>query len=124
MSKLRSKTGCDWDKKQTYQSLLKSFFSEANELKAAIRKKDMENLKEEIGDILLHIVFYAQIAKEKGHFNITGIIKNLNEKLVRRHPHIFGNYKVKNIKDIVKMWEEIKVAEKLKKKKKLLQIKR
>jgi tetrapyrrole methylase family protein/MazG family protein len=117
MSKLRSKTGCQWDKKQTYQSLVKYLFSEVDELKTAVRKKDIENLKEEIGDVLLQIVFYAQIAKEKKHFDIASVIRNLNKKLVRRHPHIFSGYKVKSVKDIEKMWEEIKTAEKLEMKK-------
>ena len=112
MTTLRSKNGCMWDKKQTYNSLIKHFFSEASELKSAIHNDDIDNLKEELGDILLHIVFYSQIAKENKHFNITDVIKNLNKKLIRRHPHIFGNYKVNNVKDIENMWEKIKISEK------------
>jgi tetrapyrrole methylase family protein/MazG family protein len=112
MATLRSKNGCMWDKKQTYHSLIKHLFSEASELKKAVYNNDIDNLKEEIGDILLHIVFYSQIARENKHFNITDIIKNLNKKLIRRHPHIFADYKVNNVKDIENMWEEIKMAEK------------
>jgi tetrapyrrole methylase family protein/MazG family protein len=118
MEKLRSKVGCMWDKKQTHTSLLKHLFSECGELKQAVRKKDIENMEEELGDVLLQIVFHSQIAKENKEFDITGVIKNLNKKLIRRHPHIFGNYKVKNTKDIVKMWEEIKLKEKSEKIKK------
>ncbi|MDR3048800.1 MAG: hypothetical protein LBV16_03030 [Elusimicrobiota bacterium] len=113
MNKLRSKSGCQWDKKQTYQSLIKHFLSETQEVKSAVMKKDAENLKEELGDVLLHIVFYAQIAKEKKHFDIAAVIRNLNQKLIRRHPHIFSGYKVKSVKDIEKMWEEIKAKEKM-----------
>lgn len=118
MEKLRSKDGCMWDKKQTHTSLLKHLFSECGELKQAVRKKDIENMEEELGDVLLQIVFHSQIAKENKEFDITDVIKNLNKKLIRRHPHIFGNYKVKNTKDIVKMWEEIKLKEKSEKIKK------
>ncbi|MDR2860852.1 MAG: MazG family protein [Elusimicrobiota bacterium] len=112
MTKLRSENGCQWDKKQTYNSLIKYLFSECQELKSAVRKKDIENMEEELGDVLLQIIFYSQIAKERKEFDIKGVIKNLNAKLIRRHPHIFGNYKVKNTKDIVKMWNEIKKKEK------------
>jgi tetrapyrrole methylase family protein/MazG family protein len=112
MAKLRSKNGCMWDKEQTHASLVKHLMSEAGEVKLAVKKKDMENLEEELGDVLLQVVFHAQIAKENGKFDISGVVSNLNKKLIRRHPHIFGNYKVKNTKDIIKMWDEIKAGEK------------
>ena len=109
---LRSKNGCMWDRKQTHESLIKHLFSEAKEVKKAVENKDIENLEEELGDILLQVVFHAQIAKENKNFNIAGVIEKLNKKLVRRHPHIFGEYKVKNIKDIEIMWKKIKAKEK------------
>jgi tetrapyrrole methylase family protein/MazG family protein len=115
MASLRAKNGCQWDRKQTYQSLIKYLFSETREVKKAVDSGDIENLQEELGDVLLQIVFFAQIAKENKHFSIADIIATLNKKLIRRHPHIFGNYKVNNVKDIEKMWEEIKAAEKSKK---------
>ncbi|MDR2772625.1 MAG: nucleotide pyrophosphohydrolase [Elusimicrobiota bacterium] len=113
MTKLRSANGCAWDKKQTYESLQKYLVSESKELKQAVGKKDVENMEEELGDILLQIVFYAQIAKEKKDFDIATIISKLNKKLIRRHPHIFGNYKVSSIADIEEMWKNIKIKEKL-----------
>jgi tetrapyrrole methylase family protein/MazG family protein len=109
---LRSKNGCMWDREQTHKSLIKHLFSEAKEVKKAVENKDMENLEEELGDILLQVVFHAQIAKENKNFNIAGVIEKLNKKLVRRHPHIFGKYKVKNIRDIEIMWKKIKEQEK------------
>ncbi|GHT56519.1 hypothetical protein AGMMS50233_08510 [Endomicrobiia bacterium] len=113
---LRSKNGCMWDKEQTYESLVKHLLLEAQEVKQAVKNKDIENLEEELGDILLQVVFYAQIAKENKDFNIAGVIEKLNKKLIRRHPHIFGNYKVGNIKDIEIMWEKAKEKEKALKK--------
>ncbi|MDR2709056.1 MAG: hypothetical protein LBC07_03690 [Elusimicrobiota bacterium] len=112
MKRLRSKNGCMWDKKQTYKSLTKYLLSEAQEVNLAVKKGDIENLQEELGDVLMQIVFYSQIAHERGDFDIYKVIKTLNQKLIRRHPHIFGNYKVKNAKDIAKMWQEIKAKEK------------
>ena len=112
MRRLRGKNGCMWDREQTHESLIKHLFSESEELKAAISKKDTENIQEELGDILLQVVFHAQMASEKKVFDIADVIKTLNQKLVRRHPHIFGDYKVKNTKDIVQMWNKIKEREK------------
>ncbi|GHT37671.1 hypothetical protein AGMMS49593_05260 [Endomicrobiia bacterium] len=113
---LRSKNGCMWDKEQTYESLVKHLLLEAQEVKQAVKNKNIENLEEELGDILLQVVFYAQIAKENKDFNIAGIIEKLNKKLIRRHPHIFGNYRVRNIKDIEIMWKKVKEKEKALKK--------
>ncbi|GHT14944.1 hypothetical protein AGMMS49573_00010 [Endomicrobiia bacterium] len=109
---LRSKNGCMWDSKQTHESLVKYLFSEAEEVKKAVKNGDMDNLEEELGDILLQVVFHAQIAKESKSFNIAGVIEKLNKKLVRRHPHVFGEYKVKNTKDIEVIWEKVKAEEK------------
>jgi tetrapyrrole methylase family protein/MazG family protein len=113
--KLRSQNGCDWDKKQTHKSLVKHLFSEAEEVKKAVENKDMKNLEEELGDILMQVVFHSQIAKENREFTIYDIIKTLNKKLIRRHPHVVSDYKVKTVKDIEIMWEKIKAEEKLQK---------
>jgi tetrapyrrole methylase family protein/MazG family protein len=109
---LRSEKGCIWDKKQTHESLVKYLFLEVEEVKQAVNNKDMTNLEEELGDVLFQIVFNAQIAKENKDFDIACVIEKLNEKLVRKHPHIFSNYKIKNMEDIEIMWENIKKKEK------------
>lgn len=113
--KLRGPDGCAWDKKQTNASLMKYLFEESKELKEAVKKGDIENIKEELGDVLLQVVFHAQIAKENGWFDINDVIKYLNAKLIRRHPHVFGKSNAKTEKDIIKQWAEIKKREKTKK---------
>lgn len=90
MARLRSPKGCPWDRKQTHQSLLKYLFEEAEELKESVRKKDDANMEEELGDVLLQVVFHAQIAKEEGRFTIDDVVKTLVRKLTLRHPHVFG----------------------------------
>lgn len=118
MKTLRSGNGCIWDKAQTHQTLIKYLFSEADEVKQAIEKNDVENLQEELGDVLMQVVFQAQIAKENKEFDISNVISTLNKKLIRRHPHIFGNYKVKTKEDVEIMWKKIKEKEKAAKAKK------
>src|SRR5262245_50130941 len=90
MARLRSKKGCPWDKKQTHESLLKYLFEESHEFKRSVKKRDFENMEEELGDLLLQVIFHAQIAKEKGRFSIDDVIKTLIRKLTLRHPHVFG----------------------------------
>ena len=115
MATLRGKNGCPWDKHQDHKSLIPYMFSEANEVKQAIRKQDWENLKEELGDLLLQIVFHSQIAKEKGIFDISDVIHGINSKLRRRHPHVFGGKKLRTPEEVYVQWEEIKRREKLNK---------
>jgi len=110
--KLRGKKGCVWDKKQTHETLMKYLFEEAKELEKAVLKKDAENMKEELGDVLLQVVFHSQIAKENKLFDIYDVISSLNKKLVRRHPHVFGKSKAETEEDVVKLWKEIKKTEK------------
>jgi tetrapyrrole methylase family protein/MazG family protein len=117
MSKLRGPKGCPWDKRQNHKTLLKYLFSEAREVKAAVKNNDMENLSEELGDVLLQVVFHSRIAEENGLFDISSVIDGINKKLIRRHPHVFGNEKLKTPKDVLRRWEEIKLQEKLSKKK-------
>ena len=93
MGTLRSKNGCPWDKKQTHKSITPYLLEEAYEVMEAIEKDDPENLKEELGDLLLQVVFHAQIAEDKNKFNIEDVIEAINTKLITRHPHVFGDKK-------------------------------
>lgn len=90
MARLRSPKGCPWDRQQTHQTLLKYLYEEAGELKKSIRRRDWHNMEEELGDVLLQVIFHAQIAKEKGRFSIGDVVKTLTRKLTLRHPHVFG----------------------------------
>lgn len=116
MRRLRGPDGCPWDKHQTHQSLLKHLFSEAQEVRQAVRKKDWDNLAEELGDILLQVVFHSQLAAEKKRFAAADVVRGISEKLIRRHPHVFGGKKVRTSAEVVKQWAEIKKQEKAGKK--------
>ena len=109
MDDLREK--CPWDKKQTLESLRILTIEEMYELADAIVEKDMKSLKEELGDILLHIVFYSKIADEQGEFNIADVLNTECEKLIHRHPHIYGDVKVENEEQVKKNWEQLKLKE-------------
>ena len=115
LEKLRGENGCPWDKKQTHQTLMKYLFEESNEYNEAVQKQDYDNMKEELGDVLLQIVFHAQIAKENKKFDIYDVLDSINEKMIRRHPHVFGNSKAKTEEEIRVEWEKIKAEEKKKK---------
>ncbi len=110
MDELRAK--CPWDKEQTNESLRTLTIEETYELADAIIKNDITALKKELGDILLHIVFYAKIGEENNQFNIKDVIDSLNEKLIYRHPHIFSDTKVSNARDVEENWEKLKLKEK------------
>lgn len=109
MDELREK--CPWDAKQTLDSLRTLTIEEVYELADAITENDLEELKKELGDLIMHVVFYAKIGMEKQAFDITGVIESINEKLVYRHPHIFGNVKVTDAKEVEENWERIKLKE-------------
>lgn len=109
MNELREK--CPWDRKQTIETLRTLTIEETYELADAIINNDMGALKKELGDLLLHIVFYAKIGSEKNEFNLTNVIEGINEKLVHRHPHVFGDVEVKGHKEVEENWEEIKLKE-------------
>lgn len=109
MDELREK--CPWDKKQTFETLRSLTIEETYELADAILKKDMTDVKKEIGDILLHIVFYAKLGDEEKSFDITDIINSLNEKLIYRHPHVFGTTEVADDTEVKKNWEHLKIKE-------------
>ena len=109
MDELREK--CPWDKKQTFQSLRHLTIEETYELGDAILDNDLPEIKKELGDLLLHIVFYAKIGSETNAFDIVDVIDNINKKLVHRHPHVFGDVKVNSIEDVEKNWEKLKLKE-------------
>jgi XTP/dITP diphosphohydrolase len=109
MDELRSK--CPWDKKQTNLSLKSNTIEEVYELAQAIEDNDNQEIKKELGDLLLHVVFYSKIGSEQGEFDIKSVIDSLCEKLIRRHPHIYGEVKVENAEDVKKTWEQIKMTE-------------
>ena len=115
LAKLRSKDGCPWDIEQTHSTLKRNLIEESYELLEAIDKDDKENMKEELGDVLLQVVFHSQIAKENQHFTIEDVAECICEKLVRRHPHVFGDENIKTADAVVDRWEEIKKTEKAEK---------
>ncbi|HXB39158.1 MAG TPA: nucleoside triphosphate pyrophosphohydrolase [Bacteroidia bacterium] len=110
MDELREQ--CPWDKKQTFESLRHLTIEEVYELGDAIIAKDMQELKKELGDVLLHVVFYARIGSETKNFDITDVINSVCDKLIERHPHIYGDVKVENEEDVKQNWEKIKLKEK------------
>ncbi len=110
--KLRSKEGCPWDREQTHESLKTCLIEECYETIEAINNKDNENLCEELGDILLQVALHSAIAEEKGEFHITDVISGETEKMIRRHPHVFGDVTVENSEGVIKNWDEIKKIEK------------
>lgn len=105
------RTKCPWDRKQTMESLRNLTIEEVYELADSILQKDMPEIKKELGDLLLHIVFYARIAEEQKVFGIADVMESLCDKLVKRHPHVFGDTKVKDHKEVEENWEEIKMKE-------------
>lgn len=112
IEKLRAPNGCPWDREQTHYSLRPNMIEEAYEAVDAIDENDMPHLKEELGDVLLQVVLHSQIAKEEGAFDIEDVARELNEKLIHRHPHIFGNAKINNSQDVLNAWDKLKAEEK------------
>ncbi len=112
VTRLRGPDGCPWDKKQTHKTLTPYAVEEAHELEEAIENNDIENMKEELGDLLFQSVLHAEIARQSGHFDIDDVIVHLNTKMVSRHPHVFSDTEVKGANEVVKNWEDIKAAEK------------
>jgi tetrapyrrole methylase family protein/MazG family protein len=110
MERIREK--CPWDKKQTNESILKYLKEETEEFIQALKEKDYKGIKEELGDILWQVIFHSQILKEKNILTIEEVIDNLCKKMIRRHPHVFSNKKVKNEKEVIENWEKIKEKEK------------
>jgi len=109
MDELREK--CPWDRKQTIQSLRQMTLEESYELVDAITENDWKSISEELGDLLLHIVFYSKIAAEQNQFSIEDVINGISQKLIDRHPHIYGNVEVQNDEDVKRNWEKLKLKE-------------
>jgi len=111
IARLRAPDGCPWDRKQTHSSLREYMLEECYEALAALDEGSAEKLRQELGDILLQVVLHAQIAGEAGEFRIGDVVEGINNKLVYRHPHVFGETKVKDAEEVVHNWEELKRAE-------------
>jgi MazG family protein len=112
MARLRSPTGCPWDREQNHHTLRRHAIEEVYELIDAIEAEDDHEMAEELGDLLMQVVFHCQLAKERGAFDFEKVCRLLVEKLIRRHPHVFGKTKVKNVDEVWANWEKIKKAEK------------
>jgi XTP/dITP diphosphohydrolase/tetrapyrrole methylase family protein/MazG family protein len=116
VAKLRSPNGCPWDKVQTHKSLTNCLIEECSEVLDTIDREDYPHMREELGDLLLQVVMHAQIAEESNHFNFEDTARDINEKLIRRHPHVFGQLEgIHTSEDVLLNWEEIKQLEKEKK---------
>ena len=105
------RTKCPWDMKQTYESLRKLTIEETYELADAVLSGNENGIKDELGDLMLHIVFYSKIGSERGKFDISDVLKSINEKLVYRHPHVFGNISVSGASEVEENWEKLKMKE-------------
>ena len=117
LKRLRGPNGCPWDKAQTHQSLIKCLKEESGEVINAIENKDDENLKEELGDLLLQGFFHALIAEEEKRFSLQDVLEGLNNKLISRHPHVFGSAKASTPEEALAQWKASKLKEKAKKNK-------
>jgi len=115
MATLRGPNGCPWDKQQDFNSLKPMLVEEVYEVLEAVDNKDFDGLAEELGDLLLHILFNSHLAKEVGEFDIRTVIEKISDKLVRRHPHVFGNESASTPEEVIKNWESIKAQEKAEK---------
>ena len=112
MARLRAPDGCPWDQEQTHATLVRCLIDEVSELIETIDRGDVAHMREELGDVLIQIVFHAQIEAEAGHFSFEDVAREINEKLVRRHPHVFGTGKLDTAEQVIAKWEEIKATEK------------
>ena len=112
VARLRAPDGCPWDREQTHQSLAVCLVEECAELLDTIDRLDMPHMREELGDVLIQVVFHAQLAEEKGQFDLEAVAAEINEKLIRRHPHVFGAGKADTSDQVISLWEKIKATEK------------
>ncbi|VVM07807.1 partial nucleoside triphosphate diphosphatase, partial [Methylacidimicrobium cyclopophantes] len=112
LARLRAPDGCPWDREQTHQSIKGQLLEECYEVLEAIDRNSPEELKEELGDLLLHVLFHAQMASERGAFTFCDVAEGLSEKLIRRHPHVFGDASAKNADEVITHWEQSKRKEK------------
>jgi len=112
IARLRGKGGCPWDQEQTHQSLSRCLIDECSELLDTIDRLDLPHMREELGDVLIQVIFHAQLAEEGGHFDLEEVAREVNEKLIRRHPHVFGGGKLETSEQVLTQWEQIKSVEK------------
>ncbi len=112
MARLRAPDGCPWDREQTHASLAPYLIEECSELLDAIDRGDMPHMCEELGDVLLQVVFHAQLASEAGRFDLEAVARGIADKLVRRHPHVFGEGRLETSSEVLRQWDQIKKAEK------------
>jgi MazG family protein len=116
MARLRAPGGCPWDREQTFDTIKPYLLQETYEVMDAIDRRDWQELAGELGDLMLQAVFFSQMAAEEGHFTIEDALRSINDKLVRRHPHVFGEENAATAGDVLKRWDEIKASEKKEKK--------
>ena len=116
VAKLRAPDGCPWDREQTHRSLRPNMLEEAYEAVDAIDENNMPHLREELGDVLLQVLLHSQIASEHGDFDIDAVAKELKDKLIHRHPHVFGNATVQNADEVLQNWDKLKAEEKTERK--------
>lgn len=112
MARLRAPDGCPWDQEQTHATLVRCLIDEVSELIDTIDRSDYAHMREELGDVLIQVVFHAQIAAEQGLFNFDDVARDINEKLIRRHPHVFGTGRLETSEQVIAEWEKIKATEK------------
>lgn len=112
VARLRAPDGCPWDREQTHQTLTRCLIDECSELLDTIDREDIPHMREELGDVLVQVVFHAQLADERGDFNFDDVAREINEKLVRRHPHVFGADRLSTSEQVIEKWEAIKAREK------------
>ena len=112
MARLRAPDGCPWDREQTHATLVRCLIDEVSELIDTIDRNDYPHMREELGDVLIQVVFHAQIAAERGWFDFDDVARDINDKLVRRHPHVFGSSRLETSAEVITEWERIKATEK------------
>ena len=110
-------TGCPWDLEQNFKSIAPYTIEEAYEVLDAIERNDMADLRDELGDLLLQVVFHARLAEEQGHFKFGGVVEAITSKLIRRHPHVFGDVELNTVNGVLQNWEKLKEKERGKKRK-------
>src|SRR5215510_10410518 len=115
MATLRGPNGCPWDRQQDFKSLKPMLVEEVYEVLEAIDDNDFDGLSEELGDLLLHVIFHAHLGMESGKFDIDNVLDKISDKLIRRHPHVFGNESASTAEEVIKNWEAIKAQEKAEK---------
>ena len=112
IARLRAPGGCPWDQEQTHASLVRCLIDECSELIDTIDRLDLPHMREELGDVLIQVIFHAQLAEEAGKFDLEDVAREVNEKLIRRHPHVFGDGKLDTTEQVLTQWEKIKAQEK------------